>query len=320
MPYRFNLDEKFASAFRRIVREQVGIASAELSSPTISAGSIHQTRKAIKRVRALLRSAAPVLGPKAARKHDRAFRDIARRLSSQRDADVIEATITSLESHFGSDAVTSLRPLRIALESRPSDAVLVCDAQAIQGLRDDLKAEGKRLRKLRLQGHGLATAVAGIGATYDVGRRALKRAIKRPTDNNVHDLRKAVQAHWRHMSLLSRSWPEEFAARVAAARELSQLLGDDHDLSLVKTAAQGLTQEADVDGATPAAPIIDLCNQRQAALRAEMAPRAVRLYAEDRGGFERRIAIYWKMARRIAETAQHSDKTDAPQIAVDKPN
>ena len=32
------------------------------------------------------------------------------------------------------------------------------------------------------------------------------------------------------MSLLARAWPDEFAVRVSAARELSQMLGDDQGL------------------------------------------------------------------------------------------
>ena len=46
-------------------------------------------------------------------------------------------------------------------------------------------------------------------------------------------MRKAVQWHWRQMSLLGRAWPDEFAVRVTAARELSQMLGDDHDLAML---------------------------------------------------------------------------------------
>ncbi|MBK9079325.1 MAG: CHAD domain-containing protein [Hyphomicrobium sp.] len=62
--------------------------------------------------------------------------------------------------------------------------------------------------------------IEGIAATYRDGRRALKRAYDTPTDETIHELRKMVQAHWRHMALLSRAWPDEMSLRLEAAREV----------------------------------------------------------------------------------------------------
>ena len=61
----------------------------------------------------------------------------------------------------------------------------------------------------------------------------MKNAYDEPSDESFHTMRKAVQWHWRQMSLLARAWPDEFAVRVTAARELSQMLGDDHDLAML---------------------------------------------------------------------------------------
>lgn len=320
MPYRFKLEEKFDSGFRRIVREQVKQAEAELSAASAPASAIHETRKAIKRLRALLKTAAPTLGAKAARKHDRVFRDIARALSSRRDDDVIEATVASLESRYGAEAVATLAPLRSALDNAKSGAVPAIDAARMQELRDALKTEGKKLRKLRLKGLGLATVIKGTGASYAAGRRALKRAIKHPSDERIHDLRKAVQAHWRHMALLSRAWPEEFAARVTVSRELSQVLGDDHDLVLVKSAAVQLQGD---EAAKNGAAIVELCERRQAALRDAMKPLAARLYAESPQAFMDRMAVYVQTARRGLEGAKRSARpagVNAPETAPEKAN
>lgn len=313
MPYRFKLDEKFDSGFRRIVREQVKQTEAELSTASVPASAIHSTRKSIKRLRALIQTAAPTLGAKAARKHDHAFRDIARALSSRRDDDVIEATIASLEARFGAEAVATLVPLRSALDNAQASGAPALDAARVAELRDALKSEGKKLRKLRLKGFGLSTVVKGTGAAYEAGRRALKRAIKHPSDERIHDLRKAVQAHWRHMALLSRAWPEEFAARVTVARELSQVLGDDHDLVLVKSAATQLTGD---DAANSVAAIVELCQRRQTALRDALKPLAAQLYAETPQAFMDRLTIYWQTSRRKPEKA----KKVPAKPASEKPN
>lgn len=322
MPYRFKLEEKFDSGFRRIVREQVRQAEAELSAASVPASAIHETRKAIKRLRALLKTAAPTLGAKTARKHDRVFRDVAAALSSRRDDDVIESAIAGLEARYGAEAVATLAPLRSALDNAQAASGSALDAARVQELRETLKAEGKKLRKSRLKSFGLAAVVKGTGATYAAGRRALKRALKHPTDDRLHDLRKAVQAHWRHMALLSRAWPEEFAARVTIARELSVILGDDHDLVLVKNAAAQLPP--DEAGTKADASIIDLCERRQAVLRNTMKPLAAFLYAERPDAFMARMIVYVQTARRLQEKIKkpsaHAAADTADKKSADKAN
>ncbi len=58
------------------------------------------------------------------------------------------------------------------------------------------------------------------------------------TDEDFHALRKSVQQHWRHMQLLSRAWPEALSARADEAKALSQLLGEDHDLYVLRSFAE----------------------------------------------------------------------------------
>ncbi len=297
MPYRFKLDEKIKRGFRRIAREQVAKALDELWATDIPAGAIHASRKAIKRLRALIRAAAPALGATVQRRHDKALRDIARRLSLRRDADVTEETISKLETLYGSEAVDGLRPLRARLQEKPEGAAEPLDAEAMQAIRTALIEEGKRISQATLKGRGVTPIIEGIAATYRDGRRALKRAYDTPTDETIHELRKMVQAHWRHMALLSRAWPDEMSLRLEAARELSQMLGDDHDLALLKQTAASLP----IDGAQT---IIDLCERRQGELRATAHPRAVRLYAEQPQYFAQRITIYWQSGRGLKSKSE----------------
>jgi CHAD domain-containing protein len=289
MPYRFKLDEKIKKGFRRIAREQVALAVDELSVANIPAAAIHSSRKAIKRLRALLRAAGPALGTAAQRRHDKALRDIARRLSHRRDADVLEETVTKLETVYGKDAIDCLRALRVSLENGLGDASRPLDAESLNAIRIALSDEGKRLSKARLNSRGITAMLDGITATYGDGRRALKRTYNSPSDENVHELRKMVQAHWRHMALLSRAWPEALTIRLEAARELSQVLGDDHDLALLKQAALSHQVEG-VDA------IIELCERRQAELRDAARPRAARLFAEQPQHFAHRMTVYWQTA------------------------
>ncbi len=292
MPYRFKFDESVKAGFRRIVREQLEIAVAQLSSDPATDLAIHESRKALKRLRALIRCCAPALGTKAARQHNAAIRDIARRMSSRRDFDVAHQTLAQLEAHFGADAVPILQPLKAHLATRganTSETLAIADRDEIVLM---LQRQVKRLAKAQVKGRGYDHAIAGIEAHYRKGQNALKAALAQPTDDALHELRKSVQTHWRHMALLSRAWPDEFAARVTAARELSQLLGDDHDIAMLKAMAGGLKK-------AERAAIYSLCETRQAEIRAAYSSRARRLYAEPAPAFGRRMAAIWNAGRRI---------------------
>mgnify|MGYP000267000312 CR=1 FL=1 len=54
-------------------------------------------------------------------------------------------------------------------------------------------------------------------------RERLEEARDGPTDEALHEWRKAVQHHWRHLLLLKQAWPEQIGARAKLAREVASL-------------------------------------------------------------------------------------------------
>jgi hypothetical protein len=101
------------------------------------------------------------------------------------------------------------------------------------------------------------------------------------------------------MQLISRAWPEALSARAGEAKELSRLLGEDHDLAVLsahvaQAAPESLTRE-------DKAAISRLCRSCQAEIRAQAEPRGTRLFAEPAEELRRRIEAYWASARRLAE-------------------
>ena len=97
------------------------------------------------------------------------------------------------------------------------------------------------------------------------------------------------------MSLLSRAWPEAFEVRISAARELSQLLGDDHDLAMLEMSAR----KTQTLSAEQLATLIQLIEARQSELRQAVEFRAARLFAEAPSAFAKRIAQYWHYGRHV---------------------
>jgi CHAD domain-containing protein len=304
MTYRFKLQEPIGQGIRRVALEQIEIAEAKLSSKDNISAAIHDARRCLKRVRALLRLIRPGLEESAYRREAERLAGTGKLLSGARDLDVMRQTLSKLESRF--DGMPPGAAERLAK--------LVAHGQ---GLGRRASTDGRRGAMLRLgQSKRLFTAKAtagielghlidGLGNTYRKARRAFRHAYREPSDETFHVWRKRVQQHWRHMALLSRGWPEAMAARAGEAKELSRLLGEDHDHSILLAFARergtSILESQDIEALTA------LCRSSQAELRAAAKPRGERLFAEPARNLEERVARYWTSAQGLAELAPAKD-------------
>jgi CHAD domain-containing protein len=294
MPYRFKINEPVEKGFRRIAREQLDCSLAELAGPQIGAKNVHECRKSLKRLRSLVRLAADAVGQGKARRRTKSLGEIALLLSARRDQTVMIETIGKL-SHEISSAAEALQPLKEHLLARTPNAPETLDPEIAEQVRKSLLQEAKKFAHVTFNKRGFAALAGGLEASYREGRKAAKYAYEEPTDENFHELRKAVQWHWRQMSLSSKAWPDEFAVRVHAARDLSQMLGDDHDLAVLVAAAS--TAEPLSEEQKNAA--IGVCRGQQKVLRATAEYRAKRLFAEKPEAFVSRVASYWRCSRSL---------------------
>jgi hypothetical protein len=109
------------------------------------------------------------------------------------------------------------------------------------------------------------------------------------------------------MRLLSRAWPDYFAARIKAARELSDILGEDHDYGMLEAYLGGEGKQ--LLPRREASRLALLCRARQKELRAAARPRGLRLLAEGPRGLTRRIECFWRAAPKIpAEPAESGSR------------
>ncbi|MCP4779714.1 MAG: CHAD domain-containing protein [Hyphomicrobium sp.] len=304
MAYRFKLNESFEEGFRRIAFEQRDRVESQLRSPNEHAVAVHETRKALKRLRALLRLVRPTLREHVFGEENAHLREIARILSGARDRHVLLETVIKLEGACGPAAKGAGDTLREILQTANGGNTPNVDAAAIQLALERLAVAEERFSELRLIGRGFEAIGPGLEASYRKGRRTFRGAYAEGTDDNFHEWRKSVQQHWRHMMLLSNAWPDYFAARVSEARGLSQIVGGDHDLALLKAFVRA--EPTGRISAAQANTIEKLARQRQKQLRAMAQPMGVRLYAEGAKGLHRRMARYWQSA--VARKEQEPEK------------
>ena len=306
MAFRFKLGEPFDEGCRRIAVEQIERAQSQLHDKGDQVVAVHETRKSLKRLRALLRLVRPAMGEAAFTQENAQLRDIGLGLSGERDRHVLLETVNKLEGSAGfgpKGLVGSLRE-RIAATNGEGAPPSLKEAQ---GRLSDAK---KRLAELHIDGSGFDVVGAGLERSYRKARRALCQAYEEQTDEAFHDWRKGTQAHWRQMTLLARAWPDYLGARASEARRLSQLLGDDHDLAMLvvfvhSDAAAGFGNEQ-------AAIVEKAVRQRQSELREAARPRGERLFADGPRRLRRNIAAYWRSA--VALKEQEVDEADGAPV------
>lgn len=308
MAFRFKLAEPFEEGCKRIGREQIERAQSELKDSDNPVAAVHETRKSLKRLRALLRLVRPALGESVFRAENAHMRDIGRCLSSARDRHVLLETVVKLES--GSESVRKgIGCTMRDLINRKNGESATVEPSAVKDALAQLAEAKRRFAHLKLAGSGFEIVGPGLQASYHKGRRAFRKAYEDGTDENFHEWRKGAQQHWRHMVLLSRAWPGCLNARVSEARALSQILGDDHDLALLVAFAQAQPQTALKP--KQAVEIEALARQRQRELRALARPKGARLFSENAKSLHRRMAAYWEAA--VALNAFGADEDEPVQ-------
>jgi CHAD domain-containing protein len=300
MAYRFEADEGVQDAILRCAREQLDHAVNELSHGMDDdpVGAVHSARKAVKKERSLLRLARGSMSPKQRRRENRALGEAARGLSGVRDADVMIETMAQLsdrfagqlpESAFGA-IVGQLERDRDAHRSQRNDSVRAGQSEL------ELAAVRRRMDDWRLKHSGWNAIESGLLRAYRDGRQAFAHARRDPSLETMHTWRKRVKDLWYQERLLAPACGPAISGHVKDAHRLADLLGDDHDLGVLR---QNMTRgelavPVDLDAVT------GLIDHRRLELQAEAIHIGQRVYAEKPKAFRRRMRRSWNAGRAVA--------------------
>jgi CHAD domain-containing protein len=145
---------------------------------------------------------------------------------------------------------------------------------------------------LQLKHGGWRLLEPGVDRAYRDGRAALAAVGAKPSAARVHDWRKRAKDLWYQLRLLEDAWPGLLEATVAEVHRLTEVLGDHHDLAVLR---EDLERRPEV-GADAAA-FTALIEARQATLLDDALALGTRLYAEKPKAFRRRLRGYWRAWR-----------------------
>jgi CHAD domain-containing protein len=286
--YRLRRGEDAGNGVRRIARGQLDLAGEQLDGAAGVRGdldgAVHETRKAFKRLRALVRVGRDALGDEAYRRENTIFRDAGRKLSGARDAAVLVQTLDDLTARYrdelDDDAFAGLRDA-LAAEAAQASRALAGDRTTVEAVQGTLEAARRRVGGWPLPDDGgLVILEPGFERIYRRGRRALKAARKDPDTESLHELRKRAKDLWHAAQVLRPAAPKPMKQLARRAHALSDVAGDDHDLAVLRAAAR----ERHATLAPGELALLEqLIARRRRRLQRKAVARARRLYARKPG-------------------------------------
>lgn len=224
-PRRFSLQagEPVSGELVRIALGQLDTAIEQLERGSEEA--VHEARKSLKRLRAVVRLARDQLGKEVYRRENRELRDLGRRLSGARDSRVLLETLDGIADEPPSG-------LRESLAAEHALAEL-----QLTGVRESVVRELREVRERvaawPLEQDRVESLETGFRRIYRRARRAYRRAQCDPTVETLHELRKRSKDVWYCAQILAPVSPKPMKKLSRRAHRLSNLIGEEHDLAIL---------------------------------------------------------------------------------------
>jgi CHAD domain-containing protein len=295
MAFRLRLTESVPDGLRRLAKNELGSISKHLHGATHPRDdAIHEARKSVKKVRAILEVVDGDRG-RGLGKSSKRLQAISRRLSALRDADAMLEILQKLRSHDGH----ALSPRTFARVSRRLTAHKQSLRKAVNR-KSTWRHLDQSVRKIRRSvrqwepAHGQFGALAaGIRLSHRRGRKAMARARQRQGADDFHEWRKQMKALWYELRLVEDASPR-IRRDVIALHRAESWLGDEHNMVVL---CEELSKDGSIcDGRVDLDRMRLAADRYQCELREKALARAKRIYARGSREYAEIIGRAWKTA------------------------
>ena len=295
--------EKTVAGCRRILLAYLADNGALLQDTEMDLDlAVHEARKNVKRIRAFLRLIRPVIGEPVFEQANRQLQGSAHLLSPMRDRAVLIETVANLRLETGLELSHFRHTLALLTEAyQGTRADFLVDAERIPTIltiwgrvRDDLTA-------LPLEKGGWNALQPGLRRSFQRGRKRMFAAYAQPADGELfHEWRKRVKDMWHQLEILAPAAPDILLPEAEAYHQLSSLLGDAHDLLVLRDTLLADEAAFAVDPDFPL--LLTLATTRQQQLENEAAHWGLKLYGTKPTAFISRLGTLY---RAWVETSQN---------------
>lgn len=306
--------EPLGAGVKRVTMEQLELAAGGFFNRADGfGGAVHESRKSIKRVRALLRLVRSELPEKIYEFENKSLRDTARLVSELRSAQGVLNAAMSIQDLYGDLLAEGTFVEMIARLSRRRD---LTELKSME----DPNLVGRVVRSLERAYHrygswptdpearevyGLGIrdsyqAVGpGLGRTYGAGRSTMVTAYTRGLPGDFHEWRKRVKDMRHQMEFLAPLWPEVVVGTAMTLDRLGNILGEDNDLAELLALLRSRPDLCPNPRERSLCRALALQRRSELQIAAEILGR--RVYAERPKALSYRFGEYWESRKMAIE-------------------
>jgi CHAD domain-containing protein len=246
MAYQLKEGEAFLEGLFRIGKEEQKAILASLSEHKNPHQGVHQARKHLKKLRALIRLIRDTWGEEQYLEANIYYRDIGRELSVLRDINSQIEISAKLRKQYapriGDEGFKRLIQLFLKerkkiQKKRMNEALFKEEVQRIKKDKDRFEMTKKSEPAYREK------VLKSLTRVYRRGYRGFQKAQAFPETEALHDWRKRVKYLWHQFQLIEPAWPQLLRSYQETLKKLADALGDYHDLALLQEHLKALKKE-----------------------------------------------------------------------------
>jgi CHAD domain-containing protein len=292
MSFGLKPEAPIASEVRRLVLAQLEAAISELRAvgDPESDEAIHDARRRVKKIRAIIRLVRPALD-KTYRAVDRELKSVSRMLAPVADGQGIIETLDQLAHRYRKLLPKhTVRSIRVGLRERSARTDREAQSRGVIRLAArTLRAERDRVDEWAITGDGFEAIASGLEESYRRARKGMILAWSRPKADHYHSWRRYVKDHWFHVRLVEESCGNQLLRYQQRLEALDGVLGEYHNVIILR---EVLATDR-YTGPRETARCLRVVSRYQRLLRHHAETLGVRLYGDKPRHYLRRVKRLW---------------------------
>ncbi len=310
MSFRIKTHGRLGDELLRVIEEEIAAALKELESleQSDTTEAVHEVRKHFKKLCAAVQLLREPLGAKNLRAEETCYREIGRKFQQLRDAQALTGTLDNLTRRFFEGRrppiVLAARHLLIGEAHRAQRALE--QKGGLADVLDGLREARQRTVALKIDDFRWKHLAAALRRSYRHSREAWRRAHAEPKPRRLHVWRRRTKDLWYHVTLAHSAAPAFMEELAGELEVLSEFLGDDHDLHVLRETLSDHPRQVPPGHARDA--LFDIIALRHEELLDAAFDLAGRIFADTPGEFLRALE-----ARRHDHRQRHKKATRVAQ-------
>lgn len=298
--------ENSEEAIKRVILEEIDGSVGVLTDSEVSRDeAVHEARKSMKRIRALLRLVREEIGEEVFDRENVCYRDAARKLAPLRDSAVMVETLDLIHSRYEEDLTAdTIELIREKLVERKEEmrGEFLQQKDVFPAVVKALLAGRERVDELPIGYQDFRAYDGGMRRVYRRGRDRMMMAYEdNESPEKFHDWRKRVKYLWHHIEFFQPLWPVIFEPLANELHQLSDYLGEANDAAVLEKFFRN--SEADFPDDTSLALLIKVLKEYRKNLERAAQPLGYKIYAEKPRDFVKRIEVYWEIWKELGAKA-----------------